>query len=85
MTYEDVSIAYYTENEAEKRTLTHPENDDLKGKVTASQKKIKNPYDEAYIWLKGEFLDIQGMNDCLIGRENVMKAQLATESKKRDD
>jgi len=25
------------------------------------------------------------MNDCIIGRENVMKAQLATESKKRSD
>ena len=48
-------------------------------------KKVKNPYKDAYIWLKGEFLDVSGMYDCLQGRENVMKAQLNTEQKKRDD
>ena len=30
-------------------------------------------------------LDIQGMINAMVGRENVMKRQLATESKKRDD
>lgn len=30
-------------------------------------------------------LDIQGMLDAMKGRENVMKAQIYTESRKRDD
>lgn len=40
---------------------------------------------DTYLWIKGEFLDIQGMYDCLQGREGVMKAQLNTEQKKKDD
>lgn len=83
--YEDTGIKFYTEDDLSKRTLTNPENEDIKEKITEESKKIKNPYEEAHIWLKGEFLDIQGMNDCLIGRENVMKAQIATENKKKSD
>jgi hypothetical protein len=30
-------------------------------------------------------LDIQGMLDAMKGRENVMKAQIYTENRKRDD
>jgi hypothetical protein len=45
----------------------------------------KNPFAETAIWVKGEMLDIQGMIDAMRGRELVMKAQLNTESKKRDN
>ena len=65
--------------------LTHPSCDDLKDKVQNHSKKTKNPYRDAYLWIKGEYLDVQGMYDCLQGREGVMKAQLNTEQKKKDD
>ena len=65
--------------------LTNESNSDLKERVQKSEKKAKNPYRDAYIWMKGEYLDVQGMYDCLQGREGVMKAQLTTEQKKKDD
>jgi len=74
MQFEEIGITYYSENEANSRVLTHPSCADLKDKVKANGKKTKNPYKESYIWLKGELLDIQGMIECLNGRESVMKA-----------
>jgi len=83
--YEDIGIAYYSDQDPNKKTLTHPDSDDIKERIEKSSRKWKNPYREAYLWLKGEFLDVSGMYDALQGREGVMKAQLNTEQKKRDD
>lgn len=85
MKYEDVAMAYYADQDYNKRILTHPTAEDLKDKLASNLKKVKNPYTDAYLWIKGEFLDISGMYDCLQGREGVMKAQLNTEQKKKDD
>ena len=85
MQFEDVGIAYYSEQDYNKRVLTHPNSQDLQEKIETTAKKWKNPYTEAYLWLKGEFLDVQGMYEGLQGRESVMKHQINTEQKKRDD
>ena len=85
MKYEDIALAYYSDQDYNKRILTHPNIDDLKEKLENNSKRVKNPYFNAYMWIKGEFLDISGMYDSLQGREGVMKAQLNTESKKRED
>ena len=77
--YEDIGIAYYSDQDPNKKTLTHPDSDDIKERIEKSSRKWKNPYREAYLWLKGEFLDVSGMYDALQGREGVMKAQLNTE------
>ena len=85
MNYEDIGLAYYSDQDYNKRILTHPNCEDLKEKVKTNFVKTKNPYRDAYIWIKGEFLDIQGMYDSIQGREGVMKALIATEEKKRND
>jgi septal ring factor EnvC (AmiA/AmiB activator) len=46
---------------------------------------LKNPYKEAYYWLKGELLDLKGLQYAISGRETVVKMLSATESKKRSD
>jgi hypothetical protein len=85
MKFEEVGIAYYSDQDYNKRILTHPNASELKAKIDESSGKWKNPYREAYYWLKGEYLDVKGMHDGLMGRENTMKAQLNAEQKKRDD
>jgi hypothetical protein len=79
MRYEDVGVNYYSDQDQNKRILTHPNASDLKERIEENAQKWKNPYKDAYLWLKGEFLDVQGMYDALMGREQVMKNQLATE------
>mmetsp|Transcript_15928 Transcript_15928/g.24608 ORF Transcript_15928/g.24608 Transcript_15928/m.24608 type:complete len:146 (+) Transcript_15928:960-1397(+) len=74
MKFEDIGIAYYSDQDYNQRVLTHPSCSELKDKVEQTGRKVKNPYRDAYLWLKGEFLDVQGMYDCLQGREGVMKA-----------
>lgn len=85
MKYEDVGIAYYSDQDDSKRLLTHPNMSDLKERIDDSVQKWKNPYKDAYLWLKGEYLDIKGMYEAINGREQVMKSQLATQQKRKTD
>jgi len=41
----------------------------MKEKIDHTFKKWKNPYKDAYYWLKGELLDLKGINEALLGRE----------------
>lgn len=81
MKYEDVGIAFYGNDDYSQRVYTHPNNQDLKKKFEMTERKIRNPYREAYIWIKGELLNLQGMLECLKGRELVMEHQLNLEKK----
>lgn len=73
MRYEDTNIEYYSDSDLTKRIVTHPEVGDFKEKIESTQKGWTNPYRDAYIWIKGELLDIKGISDALIGRETVVK------------
>ena len=48
-------------------------------------KKFRNPFKEAGLWIRGEMLDIQGMQNAFKSRENVVKALQNCEQKNRDD
>lgn len=83
--YEDNNVEFYSDSDQYKRILTHPSLGDMKEKIDTTFRKWRNPYREAYYWLKGELLDLKGMNEALTGREQVVKMQSATESKRRSD
>lgn len=84
--YEDNNLEFYSEEDASKRILTHPDsNGEVKEKVEITYRSVKNPFRETYLVLKGELLDLKGMSDALSGRELVVKQQSGTESKKRSD
>ncbi len=83
--YEDNNLEYYSDQEVGKRNLTNPAKGDFKEMSEAQLKNMKNPYRDAYYWLKGELLDIKGMNEALLGREQVVRMLSTTESKKRTD
>ena len=85
MKFEETGLDFYTGNDQAARVLNHKNNGSLKERFDESSNKWKNPYHEAHIWLKGEFLDVKGMHEALQGRETVMRAMLATEQKKKDD
>jgi len=84
--YEDNNVEYYSEQEKEKRVLTHPDAPvDVKERSDATFKGMRNPYREVYMVLKGELLDLKGMSEALHGREAVVKSLSSTEAKKRSD
>ena len=45
---------------------------------------LKNPFDEMYIWCKGELYDLQALQDAVEAREGVEKNIKKFEQKKRD-
>jgi hypothetical protein len=71
--YEDNNVEYYSETDLNKRILTHPSAGDVKERLDDTYDKWKNPYKDAYLWLKGELLDIKGISEALLGREFVVK------------
>ena len=79
-------MEFYAESDVDKRLLTNPDiHTDLKEKVDTTFKGLRNPYREAYLVLKGELLDLQGMADAISGREQVVKMQSSCASKMRSD
>lgn len=56
--FEEMSLDFYADGNSEKRVLTHPSAGDMKQKVGDSLAQYKNPYEEAYTWVRGEMLDI---------------------------
>ena len=84
--YEDNNLEYYSESDVARRILTNPvSGSEFNDKFNQEWKTLRNPYREAYIWLKGELLDLKGLSQALAGRENVVRLQSSTESKKRSD
>lgn len=69
-----------------RRILTHPNKEEFKDKIkkTVSTGWV-NPYKAAYLWFKGELLDMQGIAEALSGRDTVIKQQQSVENKKRSD
>lgn len=65
MKFEELGIEYYSDQDAAKRTLTNQTQPDLKERIDEGTKKLKNPYSETYIWLKGEHMDVSGMYEAL--------------------
>lgn len=67
--YEDNNIEYYSESDLTKKIVTNPGAGDLKEQIELTHKQWRNPFRDAYIWLKGELLDLKGLNEALLGRE----------------
>jgi hypothetical protein len=84
--YEDNNIEYVSNSDAGKRILTNPTTgSEFTERFTSQWKGQKNPFKDAFYWLKGELLDLKGLKTALEGREAVVKQQSSTESKKRSD
>ena len=71
--YEDNNTEYYSESDLTKRIVSHPELGEFKDQMEVVHKQWKNPFRDAYLWLKGELLDLRGLNEALLGREQVVK------------
>lgn len=86
VTYEDNNIEYYGEADPGKKVLANPSTgSDFLERYQNQWKSLRNPFKDAYYWLKGELLDLKGLNEALAGRETVVKQQSAAESKRRSD
>jgi len=83
--FEDLAMDFLTEGDMDKRMFTHPQSGMMKEKADETAEKWVNPYLEAYVWLKGELLELKGMKDALKGRESVLKSVTKCEEKKKSD
>jgi hypothetical protein len=81
--YEDTCLDFYADGEISQRALTHPGATETKESIAPTIKQWKNPYREAYIWIKGELLDLLGARDAMDGREKVVEGQQELEAKKK--
>ena len=82
--YEDTCLDFYADGDLSSRALSHPGATETKESIAPTIKQWKNPYREAYIWIKGELLDLLGARDAMDGRDKVVESQQELEKKKRD-
>ena len=40
---------------------------------------LRNPYEEMFHWIKGEIYDLHSLEDAIIARDNIDKAQKKAE------
>lgn len=71
--YEHSAVEYFSDNDMEARSITHPRAGDIKDSVTNTTSQYKNPFLEAALWIRGEMLDIAGMINALKARDLVAK------------
>jgi len=82
--YEDTCLDFYADGEISARSISHPGATETKESIGPTIKQWKNPYREAYIWIKGELLDLLGARDAMDGRDAVVVNQQELEKKKKD-
>lgn len=84
--YEDNNVEYYSESDVSRKIITNPVTGlEFVEKYNNQIKSLKNPYRETYYWLKGELLDLSGLQQAMQGREAVVKKLSEAEAKKRSD
>lgn len=47
--------------------------------------RLTNPLREFFYWVKGEIYDLQALNDCILGRDRLLKRKQKLESKRKSD
>ena len=82
--YEDTCLDFFADGEISARSISHPGATEIKESIGPTIKQWKNPYREAYIWIKGELLDLLGARDAMDGRDAVVVNQQELEKKKKD-
>lgn len=82
--FEETAVDYYADGDRALRIMTHPSAAELSTNIDETIKSWRNPFREAWIWIKGELLDVRGMMDAMSGRDAVIQKQLKTEQKIRD-
>jgi sorting nexin-1/2 len=82
--FEETAVDYYADGDRALRIMTHPSAAELSTNIDETIKSWKNPFREAWLWIKGELLDVRGMMDAMNGRDAVIQKQLKTEQKIRD-
>lgn len=86
MKYEEIAVDYFADSEADKRILTHPYTGDMEQKINdAYGPNYKNPYREAYTWIKGELLDTRGMLDAFNSYKKLLDGRSSLIKKRQDD
>jgi hypothetical protein len=80
--YEDNNIEYYSESDVSRKIITNPvTGTEFIDRYQNQIKSLKNPFKEGYYWLKGELLDLKGLQQAMAGRDAVVRKLADAEDK----
>jgi soluble cytochrome b562 len=69
--YEDTCLDFYADGDLSSRALSHPGATETKESIAPTIKQWKNPYREAYIWIKGELLKQTELEKMSLGKTTM--------------
>ena len=81
--FEENALDFFSDNDSSQRALTNPSASEVKDKINPTLLSWTNPFNEAYIWIKGEYLDLCGARDCMNGRDQLVSMMTTLEGTKR--
>lgn len=84
--FEGAAIAYFSDHDPAQLMLTHPNKaGDLNERLQQSTAGARSPFREAAVWIRGEMLDIQGMQNAFKTADTVVRRGQETESRRRSE
>jgi len=70
--FEEIANNYYSDQNDDAKVLSDPKHE-LQSKLLLNKDLIKNPFRDAFLWIKGELMDLEGMNHSYSGLESLKK------------
>jgi hypothetical protein len=83
--YEELNLANYVEGDDSKLLFgnkSNSETENIKEAIGIMSESLKNPYFNLYHWCRGEYLDIQAVNEALVARD-FLSEKISKRQKKK--
>ena len=75
----------YVDSNASKLIVGDINNTEIKDKMVDMVDQLKNPFNDLYVWVKGEIYDINAMLEAIGARDNLDQMKIKLDQKKRND
>ena len=73
----------YVDSNASKLIVGDINNTEIKDKMVDMVDQLKNPFNDLYVWVKGEIYDINAMLEAIGARDNLDQMKIKLDQKKR--
>lgn len=82
--FEEDALDFFADGDRTQRVLSNPSATELPNTIVNNINEWKKSFQDVYIWLKGECLEIKGMMDAVNGRDKMIERQQKAEERQRD-
>ena len=83
--YEDSNLRVYSNQQESKFIISDTFHQNVRDQLEETLGSLQNPFEKFYIWVKGEIMDIQAMQESIESRDALKKLANSIQSKQKED